>query len=458
MTDTTFVAQETRIVSTWLNDVNRLVYDDPFYRTEINVLRYVPRAQWAGILAGTSTYDARAAFQEAIDTKKPLYAPGIYRIVGSLNFANLLSLRGDGTNGGSSQGSGAIFESTGTAPAATVPAVATRARTFCSITDFFFKASSWDATTGALGHGLDISSQVSLDRVQVIGFKKLGIYMHHDATQNGPYQSTFTNVKCLYNGQHGLVVGRGANAVTIINAECKWNGAPAWLTAPSVLSVYDGLYCDNYDDGSGWPSYLPEGLSIIGGDFSYNSRYGYNIQGMSYGRIMPGYSEFNLAAFDAHLGLDLQNCFVQLGRTPVSKVDLQATFASYQRNNTVMSGGRHLGAGNTNTAPQNSFFNSNLTTYFTEDPTQTKLVAMVPTPANGDAVLAGFGGGILTLGSGAAVTLPISANIRFDGLNTTGAGAALLGANSPATVLAAPYKWIRVLAADGTVCFMPIWK
>jgi hypothetical protein len=299
---------------------------------------------------------------------------------------------------------------------------------------------------------------VSLTRVQIIGFKKCGIYLHHDASQNGPYQSTLINVKSLYNGQHGIVVGRGANALTIINCEAKWNGAPDWLTPPSVLGDYDGLHCGNLDDGSGWPSYLPEGLTLIGGDFSYNSRYGYNIHGMSYGRIMPGSSEFNLAAHDANLGSELKNCFVQLGRTPVNKVNMQATFAAYQRSNTVMSGGKHIGSANTNTAPQNNFFNSNLTTVLSDDPTQTKQVVVLPDPATGNAVIAGFGGAQLTLGAGASIALPLNANVQFSGVNTTGGGSATLGANSPATVLTAPYRWVRVLAADGTVCFMPIWK
>jgi hypothetical protein len=52
----------------------------------------------------------------------------------------------------------------------------------------------------------------------------------------------------------------------------------------------------------------------------------------------------------------------------------------------------------------------------------------------------------------------INGVMRFGGTNTTGAGAALLGNNSPATVAAAPYTWFRALAADGTVVFIPAWK
>ena len=41
---------------------------------------------------------------------------------------------------------------------------------------------------------------------------------------------------------------------------------------------------------------------------------------------------------------------------------------------------------------------------------------------------------------------------------STGSGAALLGANSSSTHLTAPYTWIDVVAPDGTLCVMPIWK
>lgn len=42
--------------------------------------------------------------------------------------------------------------------------------------------------------------------------------------------------------------------------------------------------------------------------------------------------------------------------------------------------------------------------------------------------------------------------------NTTGAGSALLGANSPAVTLTAPYKWLTVQCSDGSTCYIPAWK
>ena len=42
--------------------------------------------------------------------------------------------------------------------------------------------------------------------------------------------------------------------------------------------------------------------------------------------------------------------------------------------------------------------------------------------------------------------------------NSTGSGIALLAANSPASIVSAPYTWIKVTVTDGTVCYVPAWK
>lgn len=60
--------------------------------------------------------------------------------------------------------------------------------------------------------------------------------------------------------------------------------------------------------------------------------------------------------------------------------------------------------------------------------------------------------------TGNGTSFPIGVAPRFNGTYATGAGAALLGANSPSAHLSAPYAWIDVYAADGTLCTMPIWQ
>lgn len=61
-------------------------------------------------------------------------------------------------------------------------------------------------------------------------------------------------------------------------------------------------------------------------------------------------------------------------------------------------------------------------------------------------------------GTASAEALRITGFPKFAGTNSTGAGSALLGANSPASTLTAPYTWVACLAGDGTPCSFPIWK
>lgn len=44
------------------------------------------------------------------------------------------------------------------------------------------------------------------------------------------------------------------------------------------------------------------------------------------------------------------------------------------------------------------------------------------------------------------------------GTSTTGAGTALLGANSPAVTNTAPYVWLTMISSDGSTVYVPAWK
>jgi hypothetical protein len=48
--------------------------------------------------------------------------------------------------------------------------------------------------------------------------------------------------------------------------------------------------------------------------------------------------------------------------------------------------------------------------------------------------------------------------MKFSGLNSTGAGTALLSTNSPAVTNTAPYTWFKVLTSDGSTGYIPVWK
>ncbi len=68
--------------------------------------------------------------------------------------------------------------------------------------------------------------------------------------------------------------------------------------------------------------------------------------------------------------------------------------------------------------------------------------------------------GSLTVGTTLGVTgvATFTAVPRFNGGNTTGAGIAAFGANSPAVTLTAPYTWLTVTTNDGSTAYIPVWK
>lgn len=60
--------------------------------------------------------------------------------------------------------------------------------------------------------------------------------------------------------------------------------------------------------------------------------------------------------------------------------------------------------------------------------------------------------------SSTSTILTLGGVIRFNGQNTTGAGSAALGSNSPAVTNSAPYTWIRAVSSDGSTVYIPAWK
>lgn len=67
---------------------------------------------------------------------------------------------------------------------------------------------------------------------------------------------------------------------------------------------------------------------------------------------------------------------------------------------------------------------------------------------------------IIPASTPATATLGLRAMPKWDdsGLNTTGAGAAALGANCPASTVTAPYTWLKAKSSDGSAVYIPAWK
>jgi hypothetical protein len=75
---------------------------------------------------------------------------------------------------------------------------------------------------------------------------------------------------------------------------------------------------------------------------------------------------------------------------------------------------------------------------------------------------AGSGTTVLTLAADQsaafASSVVVGGSLRFNGTNSTGAGSAALGSNSPAVTNTAPYTWITAISSDGSTVYIPCWK
>jgi hypothetical protein len=67
-----------------------------------------------------------------------------------------------------------------------------------------------------------------------------------------------------------------------------------------------------------------------------------------------------------------------------------------------------------------------------------------------------YAGGVRTLAYDNTTTYFILAP-TFSATNSTGAVATNLS-NAPTGTTATPYKWVSVMSADGTACWLPLWK
>lgn len=266
--------------------------------------------QWFGAVpdrdpggsVGSGT-DSGPAFRAALSWgSQPVFVPaatGRYRIVGAAD--------GGGTTGGFTINAGGLLgdechqltsgqHSTLIFEGCPDYAIRTRQSTFSGgfirLENVHLLASSW---AQCAGYGLDLETPVLARNVYVTGFARSGIWLHHNAgvISGGPYQSRFEHVISQYNGAHGMLVGDGANNITLIDYQGKWNGSPSYLVQPSAPGTGDGFHVDDTADGGSYTSYVPQGLVIIGGDCSYNAGYGWNFETVGDSHVCPGYCEGN---------------------------------------------------------------------------------------------------------------------------------------------------------------------
>jgi hypothetical protein len=287
-------AQQTDFDTAVANNINSLVATvNPLGMVNVKDITY-------GAL-GNDIHDDTAAFVAAIATGKIVYVPyGVYKITSHLLIPEG-GIIGEGWGTGVTAKS-SILKFYNLGSAINIGAIYTRVASgkggHVRLENIRIIGNSWDVSTGANCHGLDIEAPVDATNVLVEGFKEFGVYLHNDTGGNGPYESVFTNVRSNGNGKHGFYVGVGANVLAFINCSAFYNGRTAYGVGP-VAGLYDGFMVSNQHADGAHPdslyyNYTPQALTIIGGDCSYNARYGWNLDIVADSPTLnPGYAEGN---------------------------------------------------------------------------------------------------------------------------------------------------------------------
>lgn len=258
---------------------------------------------------GDNSHDDTSAFNTALATGTNIFVPfGIYRITNTLPLTSGgLIGAGWGTAGSAQRSTLMFYGLSSSTPAVTIWQSGTKGQPI-QLENLYLLASSWDGSTGANGNGLDVEATCIVRNVAVVGFHGTGLSVHADAGNTGPYNSYFEGLYVVYSGQYGCQIGSGANEVTFVNSRFYWSGAPSYLVQPSALGSYDGF---NATSTVGtWPNSTIENLTIIGGDASYNSRYGWALNAITNSVTTPGYAENNLAANDCFVGSSVSKSFI----------------------------------------------------------------------------------------------------------------------------------------------------
>lgn len=297
---------------------------------------------------GDGVTDDTAAIAAAHATGKPVFYPyGDYKHVGYFPECEG-GIIGEGwsTNNGAKRTAIIFYNCTDPQRGAITPKQTLPKSQWFLIQNIMILSSSWDAGTGCLGYGLDLGTPVRLDTVYIGNFKRSNLWWHHvtagPASGSAPYESICLNVYSAYSGEHGCLVGSGANVLTFIGYQGKWSGAPSFGVQPSGAGNFDGFHVAATADGNTISNYNPEAVTVINGDCSYNSRYGWNLETVRASVMLPGYAEGNLVK-EARIG-DIRNCkimFQQMAGELNGFLDEQ-DYVRYWYTNTITLGGKQI--------------------------------------------------------------------------------------------------------------------
>lgn len=278
-------------------------------------------------------------------------AGGAYLIRGSLQLTSAGLVGQAASVNGNAPQTYLIFAELGTSPALQTTQASTKQP--IRIENLYIEPVGWDATNGSAGYGLDMEYRVLMRNTRIFSFASSCVFAHQSTGGNGPYGSRIETSSFSNCGKHGFVVGTGANSITLDRDDFKYNGAPGFGLSPSVAGSYDGLFVSVSGDGnpgSAYPAYNPQDLTILGGDASYNSRYGWNFDTFRNSTVNPGYAELNLG--DGSTGTVKQ---ARVGSASYAKINFNVldptalvsaqSDSTAAQTTTVWAGGANLGSG-----------------------------------------------------------------------------------------------------------------
>lgn len=265
----------------------------------------------------------------------------------------------------------------------------------CGIFNMEVVAKNW---TEHKGYGIELEERITMYNVHVTRFPKSNIFFHNNENGRGPYQSLLVNVTSSYSKEHGFLIGTGANALTLINCSGRWNGATEYGKAPTVAGNYHGLY--SVHDREGNPNgefyqYTQEFLTLIGGDFSYNSGYGVNLESLRRSNITIGYCEHNLTN-DIRFGLSVSDCHINVTVARIDRIDFEGVNDNYSRTNSIFVGGTYVGGTN---GERLNYLLDNMESFLSSSENYANVVRFVP-EENGNLRLATTGVAELEIGNG----------------------------------------------------------
>jgi hypothetical protein len=322
--------------------------------------------EWWGAIPDGST-SSNAAFQFAILSKGELNCDtGTYILSATINMIDL-QIVGKGVRAAGVGQTILKFNALDVAPAFTTRLADNSSVNSNSISHVHVLPNSWTPVTGSQGYGFDIESPITMTDVFVQSFFLSGIFLHGGVAGNGPYNSVFTNVLSEYNGQHGILVGTGANVLTFIQPYTAYNGATAYGVAPVAPGLYDGFRIQRDsagNPGAAYQNYVPESIRIIGGNGFANSQYGWNFSQVTRSILEPGYAEGNLVngVHQIYLGNDVQKCFINPAVVTGDSTGIVNNAAFYRRDNVLYVGGTLVGQG----ATRENWSYKNIKAYFGE--------------------------------------------------------------------------------------------